>query len=229
MASVKKFKSKTPTQDRLPKKDALIKNKKIAESVRELVRTKSSLNKIKNATIVGDIDKKPCTVTNTLYDKTQSFENNIDVHEFVNVKKQISHTAIPTIHDEIPALFPLKTPAQDRLKTYHQKNATPSQKKIADMSVFHKSFGIGDISNSSALEDSDEKMDCDELMECDDDDTYSFDQIESMVIDTIVADSAYIVIDSNIFLESLTPIKQIMDNGMHSVFLNQYNILQLKQ
>lgn len=118
------------------------------------------------------------------------------------------------IADEIPALFPSKNLAEKRLRNLQNNlSLNTSDCKHNATIVFGDSFGIdGNEQKMTTLPNSiDEEMEwepCDSNVDC------TFQQIESMAVD-VLTDSAYIVPDTNVFLDSLASIKSIIEKGWY--------------
>lgn len=248
-AAVKK--TKTPAQDRLQK---LVKKKLIAENVTELLdRPSSKVDKPKSvpnsnnkklklpnidastkitlpsAKLTLPSTKKPLLSAKTSTDQVDSakFEPNVDKHAPLSfdVNMRVHEQSVSKTKnlspEKLPALFKSKTPAQDRL-TKLQKEAP-----IKNITVFESSFGLNGTRQSSISENMDEEMeweDCGD--EGADDPTYSFQELEDMVVE-VEADSSqsvHIVPDTNVFLDSLAPIKCVVERGtfFKQIFFRQF-------
>lgn len=196
---VKKRKSKTPAQDRLQK----LVDKNTSAVIDSLKEVKSgSLPKIRKSTNNATIVKK------VLFEVKRS-------HDEVDTPKLIAHKIGKSVTaDEIPVLFPPKNPAQERLKTLQNNlSLNDSQSDHDATRVFGDSFGIESSKPaaavaSSSCENMDEEMDWEPCQ----DSNYTFQQLESMAVD-VLTDSAYIIPDTNVFLDSLASIKTVIDKG----------------
>lgn len=105
---------------------------------------------------------------------------------------------------------------QQKLSTKLSTDTKPLTDKkkhnIEALRVFRDTFGMGESVQSSHFnDDMDDAMDWEPI---EDDPAYSFQQLESMVVDELT-DSAYIVPDTNVFLDSLAIIKSISEQGMY--------------
>lgn len=193
---VKKRKSKTPAQERLQK--LADKNPKaVIDSLKEL--KSESLPKLRKSTNNATIVKKELF-------KVRRSHDEVDTRKLITNGIGKSETA-----DEISALFPSKNPAQERLKALQSNLSLNDSHSDHDAArVFGDSFGIesNKPSASSRGENMDEEMDWEPCQ----DSNYTFQQIESMAVD-VLTDSAYIIPDTNVFLDSLASIKTIIDKG----------------
>lgn len=236
--AVKKI--KTPAQDRLQK---LVKKKLIAENVTELLdRPSSNVDKPKSvpnsdskrlklpnidasaklnlssAKITLPSTKNPLLSPKTSTDQVDSVESepNVDKHAPLSfdVNMRVNDQKVSQIKssspEKLPALLKSKTPAQDRLIKL-QKEAS-----IKNIAVFESSFGLNGTTQSTISENMDEEMeweDCGD--ESADDPTYSFQELEDMVVEVEANSSqlVHIVPDTNVFLDSLAPIKCIVERG----------------
>ncbi|XP_055297791.1 transcriptional protein SWT1 [Sitodiplosis mosellana] len=228
---VKKSKSKTPAQDRL--QDLVATNKAVAESLKEMVDPKQSTaspNKRKQITVSNVVEKKSHTViqnNNNDVDSAKSAQpiankDSIESAYQQGVCKQSANEKHST--DEIPALFPLKNPAQNRLKLLQRQLSSDVNEKNNDaLHVFHSSFGIGNTTQTTVSDDMDvDMMDWEPSNNAS---PYSFQQLEDMVVESLT-DSAYIVPDTNVFLDSLAAIKSIMDKELKYSILIPFAVLQ---
>lgn len=227
--TVKKSKSKTPAQDRL--QNLIESNMAVTKSVKKMVadstHSTSHINKRKKSTVADIILKIPHTVTesNNGDDELQCVGSAlsgqpIENKDFIesayqqNVSKQ--NVIANQMDDEIPALFPSKTPAQNRLKMLQGKLSSGMDDKNHDaLEVFHSSFGIGETKETTFSNNvNDDNLGSDDIMDwqpCNND-SPSFEELEDMAVD-IFTDSAYIVPDTNVFVDSLETIKSIIDKG----------------
>lgn len=198
---MKKRKSKTPAQDRIQK--LVDKNSSaVIESVKEVVKS-ANLPKTRKPTNNAPAVKKSLFVpkrTDHKVDSKKSTTNGIE-----NVK------AAANVDDEIPVLFPPKTLAQDRLRSLQNTlcvNESLSSEHDATR-VFGDSFGFeGAKPATFAAESMDEEMDWEPC----EDSNYTFQQLESMAVD-VLTESAYIIPDTNVFLDSLASIKTVIEKG----------------
>lgn len=168
-----------------------------------------------SAKITFSITKKPLLSAKTSTDQVDSAkcEPNVDKHIPLSsdVNMQVHEQSVSKTKnlspEKLPALFKSKTPAQDRLIKLQ---------KEAPIAVFESSFGLNGTTQSSISENMDEEMeweDCGD--EGADDPTYSFQELEDMVVE-VEADSSqsvHIVPDTNVFLDSLAPIKCVVERG----------------
>lgn len=197
--SVKKRKSKTPAQDRL---QTLVdkKTKTVIDSFKEV--KSAILPKIRKSTNNTTIVKK------ALFEVKRS-------HNEVNSTKSIKNgTGKSVTADEIPVLFPPKNPAQDRLRSLQNNLSLNDSHSDHDATrVFGESFGIESNKAAATLlcENMDEEMDWEPCQ----DSNYTFQQLESMAVD-VLTDSAYIIPDTNVFLDSLASIKTVIDKGQYT-------------
>ncbi|XP_031628221.1 transcriptional protein SWT1 [Contarinia nasturtii] len=225
---VKKYKSKTPAQDRLQR--MVTKSKEAAKLMANSKSTSTSPNKRKKISISKSLFIVPSRDKHQTMDFVPSFVNKDTIE--VDCEQDVRQHCVDThkhSSDDIPTLFPPKTPAQDRLNKLQPKKlpatSSPSQKNNDLLSVIYNGFGI----ETPVVDNSVEQMDCDEMMEWDDDETYSFEQLESMVIDIVSTDSAYVIPDTNVFLDSLQPIKRIIEKDQYSVLIPFVVLQELDQ
>lgn len=192
---MKKRKSKTPAQDRLQnvadkKKTAVIDSIKAVKST----SLKSTLRKSANN---APIAKKALFVAKSKRDEIDS------ANPPLNEAENVANAA------EIPALFPSKAPAQERLKSLQNKLSMNESRCDHDAArVFGDTFGIASANPATTLCDDDEAMDWEPCQ----DSNYTFQELESMVVD-VLTDSAYIIPDTNVFIDSLASIKAIIEKG----------------
>lgn len=192
---VKKRKSKTPAQDRLQK----LVDKNTTDVIDSFKEVKSaSLIKIRKSTNNATIVKK------------SQFEVKRSHHEVGSTKLIANGIEKSVTADEVPVLFPPKNPAQERLRSLQNNLAlNESQCKHDATRVFGDSFGIESSKPTTTLcENMDEEMDWEPCQ----DSNYTFQQLESMAVD-VLTDSAYIIPDTNVFLDSLASIKIVIDKG----------------
>lgn len=214
-------KLKTPAQDRLQR--LMHTNKAVAAIVSKSVVSKPAVpNQNKRTKLMTEhVAKRPHTVTqctNNGVDSAKSDKQPIDNKDLIKpVQKFHSAQKIEkTPCDEIPTLFPPKNLAQQRLHSMQLKLTGDEEKQRNDvLRVFQNSFGMGgsfgmngSTQTMVATNDMDEEMDWEPF----DDATYSFQQLESMAVEELT-DSAYIVPDTNVFLDSLVSIKDAIEKG----------------
>lgn len=117
------------------------------------------------------------------------------------------------VDDDIPVLFPPKNPAQERLLSLQNSLTDNSSEIRCDhdaAQVFGDTFGIESAKPAPSVANMDEEMDWEPC----EDSTYTFQQLESMVVDVdVLTESAYIIPDTNVFLDSLAPIKSVIGRG----------------
>lgn len=222
--------NKTPAQDRLQN---VAKKKVIAESVKDLVgkitTTTNSNNKQPKTSTVINSAKKPLPVTKCSGDTVDSaktakpVENNCssEVSSPLRTRQQTAIKITIPSPDKIPSLFPSKTRAQDRISILqHSASAEPSNKDPFAIDVFQSGFGMSGNNDETGTAKMDEEMEWEDCGEYVDDSTYSFQQLEDMVVDVMSDpnESAYIIPDTNVFLDSLAPIKRVMEKGLPSFF-----------
>lgn len=222
-------KSKTPAQDRL--ENLIVTNKTVAENLAKLIDSKSTTSNDKREKPIIHATKRSHTVTKRTTDRVESAKSNKQAIEsddsMVSVSLQYTkqHNAKEvekTASDEIPALFPSKNLAEQRMTSLQQKLTNGAKKQNVDaLCVFRETFGMGDsVQSSNSNADMDDAMD----WESSDDAAYSFQQLESMVVEEELTDSFYIVPDTNVFLDSLTAIKNISEQGIYNThFMNFVN------
>lgn len=204
LLSVKKRKSKTPAQDRLQK--FLDKNATaVIDSVKEVAKSAHPA-KTRTSTINGPIAKKSLFAPKRSGDKKPTSNGN---------NKSATDGGA---HDDIPVLFPPKNFAQERLRALQTslciesgiENSSFGRGSDHDATqVFGDTFGI-ESGNPMATcaANMDEEMDWEPC----EDSTYTFQQLESMAVD-VLTDSAYIIPDTNVFLDSLASIRSVISKG----------------
>lgn len=210
-------KLKTPAQDRLQRMVSA--NKTVAENVLKSFVLKPFVSK----PTVSNPHKRTKLMTERSHTVTECTSNGAgsaksDKQAFDNkdliksVQKCHSAQEIKKApSDEIPALFPTKNLAQQRLHSIQQKLSCDEEKQRNDvLRVFQDNFGMGSSIQTAtvATDDLDEEMDWEPY----DETTYSFQQLESMVVEELKG-SAYIVPDTNVFLDSLVSIKDAIEKG----------------
>lgn len=205
---MKKRKSKTPAQDRIQK---LVDRNATAviDSVKEVVKS-ANLPKTRKATNNESIVKKSLFVPKHSANKKPTSNGSI---------KKLTLGAAAA-DDDIPVLFPPKNPAQDRLRSLQHSlivnsnengsvhNPAQSNPNHDAARVFGDTFGIESGKPPTCGGNMDEEMDWEPC----EDSTYTFQQLESMAVD-VLPDSAYIIPDTNVFLDSLASIKSVIGRG----------------
>lgn len=209
----------------------MIKKKVFTENVKDAYDQQASVrnnNKLPKPSTVNIIAKKTCTSAKVPADEVDSAKcaNVVKNNETIPIanqslaRNQNSLNTKNTILEKIPALFSSKTPAQDRLNTFPRIVSTDvngkSQQQALD--VFHSGFGISSGAEPTVSGDNmDEEM---EWEDCGDDATYSFQQLEDMVVEVLAdtSNAAFIIPDTNVFLDSLAPIKCVMEKGAFFIF-----------
>lgn len=219
--------SKTPAQDRL---QGVVKKKAVfIENVREMVdkQTKHSDNnkrlRMHSVNSIG-AKKQSTTAKNDVLDSVkpiQTVDDSILTRNVLEINKQSIPQAQNVSPDKIRVLFSSKTPAQDRLKSFQPNasvNGNGKSLSFNALNVFHSSFGVSDSTNTTVSDSMDEEM---EWEDCVEDSNYTFQQLEDMVVEFFndPSQSAYIIPDTNVFLDSLAPIKCVMDKGKHYLTL----------
>lgn len=212
----KKGKLRTPAQDRL---NNIVKKSKsaVAESLKELFDSKSSTDsnkRDKTKSRFSDAKKQQNVVkfAKNIVDSAKTVQpvNKALIESFrsKNVNKVDKSS-----QDEIPALFPPKNLAQERLRSIQQSlSSNDSQSHIENDAtrVFSESFGIDNNIQRKSVSTTvpDEEMDWEPMNDTD----YSFQELESMAVD-VLTESAYIIPDTNVFLDSLASIKSVIEKG----------------
>lgn len=226
-------KTKTPAQDRLQK---LVKKKVFAENVKELFNETASANdkKKRKSSIENLSAKKPCTSAKASGDqvdliKSSQIVQNSDTTS-VDVQLRVRKQSITKIKNSTPekisTLFTSsKTPAQDRLDTVRRNALTNMNER--DATLFQNSFEVSNTTQSTDTDNNmDEEMEWEDCGETVDELTYSFQELEDMVVEVLAdsSNSAFIVPDTNVFLDSLAPIKCVMEKGLFFTFSRQTRI-----
>lgn len=210
----------------------MVKKKVFAENLKDAYDQQASVrnnNKRPKPPNVNIIAKKTCTSAKVPADEVDSAKcanvvKNNEMFSIANQSLARNQNALKienATQEKMPALFPSKTPAQDRLNTFPRSVSTDvngkSQKQALD--VFHSGFEIsGGAEPTVSGDNMDEEM---EWEDCGvDDATYSFQQLEDMVVEVLAdtSDSAFIIPDTNVFLDSLAPIKCVMEEGAFFIF-----------
>lgn len=206
----------TPAQDRLKK--LVHKNKtSVAESLKELVDLKSkttSSAKINKPKSGFSSTKKAHIIaksTNDVVDSAKQIEIRIN-RSVESIRKKNVNEFDKSTEDEIPPLFASKNIAQERLRSL-QRNLSVNTTQIDHDAtrVFGESFGIENAQHGSTTDNIDEEMDWEPC----EDANYTFQHLESMAVD-ILNESAYIIPDTNVFLDSLASIKSVIEKGLLS-------------
>lgn len=197
---VKKRKLTAPAQDRLQKlidknKSAVIDSLKEVKSI-NLTKSKKSTN---NAAVV-----KTSHTTATATATAKRSRDEVD-----SAKSRTNQIVNCANSDEIPALFPPKTLAQDRLKSLQLNLSVNGCHSEHDAKrVFNEGFGIESDYPATMCDNTDEAMDWEPCP----DSNYTFQHLESMAAD-VLTDSAYIIPDTNVFLDSMASIKSVIEKG----------------
>ncbi|XP_037029357.1 uncharacterized protein LOC119069413 [Bradysia coprophila] len=135
-------------------------------------------------------------------------------------KPSTNDTNVSHSSDEIPSLFPPRTPAQNRLdllrNTLNSENAnTPSESAQHALTIIQSEFGLSSVAspntcNHNTTIDEDEPM----VWEpCD-----VFEEVENLVYSE--SKHAYIVPDTNVFLDELSCIRDtIQRDGKYNVLV----------
>lgn len=189
---------------------------------------------VKNALITSEPKKSKNVESNSLLSTVKKYMQNVGkiLKSSTETKKTKSSNILPTksnksetvtsnrATDDIPSIFALKTPAQERLKALqtHLAESNGNENSFADaLSVFQMEFGISNRSvdvdlNGEAVEQPEE-------MEWE---TSILNQQSDDVPFKNLTNPAYIVPDTNIFLHSDTCLTHIIKNGKKSI-LNVYH------
>lgn len=127
-----------------------------------------------------------------------------------------TNTVKPTLStEEVPCIFPPKTPSQDRLNRLRNSINPPIENELLKnvpthhahaLNVIRNEFGLSDNNNDdvNVTLDEDEPMDWEP---CD-----IFEKIENIVYKNII-DLAYIVPDTNAFLDGMSCIRDTIQRG----------------
>lgn len=107
----------------------------------------------------------------------------------------------------VPPSFSSKNIAQERLASLQLSLSINNVDPDASL-VFGAGFGIDSAQLSSVPDHMDEEMDWEPC----DDANYTFQQLESMAVD-VLTESAYIIPDTNVFIDSLASIKSVIEKG----------------
>lgn len=205
---MKKRKSKTPAQDRL---QTWIDTKETAviDSFKEVSKSLTKLRKSSNN----------ATAAKKLHFEKKSKQDEVDS------AKLLTNGTEKNANEQIPSLFPLKTPAQERLNLMQNKRSDNECRGGHDAErVFGETFGIesGKPTAAAPYDDVDEMaMDWEPCQ----DTNYTFQELESMAVDVLI-DSAYIIPDTNVFIDSLASIKAIIEKGESNRCQSTFNHFQ---
>lgn len=196
---VKELKNSTPVQCRL-------------QNYGRKSRTESEpLNVIKRTKV--DVDKSKLKDVQNVTTPTNNINRSVETRTPNKPCMNRSNSAVPT--DEIPSLFPPKTPGQNRLdRLRHSLNSenanTPSESAQHALTVIQSEFGLASTTLSNVgnhiahtVIDEDEPMDWEP---CD-----VFEQVENVVYNE--SKRAYIVPDTNVFLDELSCIRDTIHSG----------------
>lgn len=149
-------------------------------------------------------------------DNKKEFEKGSSTSSIVSPIKQSGNI------DEIPNIFPSNHPAQDRLNQLQknlksnidpnvQSSNQTNQNSNDALQILKSGFGIDSIDSANATQqDDDMKMDWEPSFY--DEATDSFMPLEDIVFKDL-NESAYIVPDTNVFLDSLLCIRNIITKG----------------
>lgn len=118
------------------------------------------------------------------------------------------------ISDDIPSIFPSRTPGQDRLNhirdsldPHNEKNPSNYESERHSLSVIQSEFGLcselSENNNQNTTIDEDEPMDWEP---CD-----IFERVENIVYNDYM--NPYIVPDTNVFLDELSCIRDTVNRG----------------
>lgn len=198
------LKNATPAQCRLPNSATDIKN-----ASKKIKRTESRENTIDYNKSKGDNDRK------------------IKFHLSGSNSQQTALVKPPTVFrneintvntsDDIPSLFPPKTPGQDRLNrlrlTLQPENKFKSLNNESAqhaLSVIKSEFGFSSETTDNNNQKANTSTDTDEPMDwepCD-----ILEEVENIVVREEFSQS-YIIPDTNVFLDELSCIRDIIHNG----------------
>lgn len=222
--AVKKRQSKTPAQDRLHNVASL--HKKCTSD--QQGRQRNVDTQLKNVTPAGNRLQNLATKIRNPSESMKRTASSGKIHHNQSGHNQtvtviISPQKIETnaLHstDEIPVLFPPKTPGQDRLNRLRfsldpdnqdkpMTNASTQHVLSVIQSEFGLSTGTSDNNNQSTPMEEDEPMDWEP---CD-----IFEQVENTVYNELK--KPYIVPDTNVFLDELSCIRDTIHSGSCKLF-----------
>lgn len=205
------FTSATPAQNRLRNVDTQPKNVKPFRLQNLATKNKNLSEKIKRSEkSTADFNKsKSGHVRNT----------SLSASAVVVVKQHTLHKSQVDSSDEIPRLFPPKTPGQDRLNHFrnslnpHNKNKPSNNESTQHvLNVIKSEFGLssGLSDKETATIEEDEPM---EWESCD-----IFERVENIVYNDFI--NPYIIPDTNVFLDDLSCIRDTVNRGS-----SKYNVL----
>lgn len=186
---------------------------------------------VKDALITSEPKKSKSVESNSLLSTVKKYMQNVGkiLKSSIETKKtKSSNSIIPPpksnksetvtsnrATDDIPSIFALKTPAQERLKALqtHLAESNGNENSFADaLSVFQMEFGISNKSVDVDLNG--EAVEQPEQMEWE---TSILNQQSDDVPFKNLTNPAYIVPDTNIFLHSDKSLTHIIENGKKSI------------
>lgn len=219
-------KSKTPAQDRLEK--TIISFKVPAKA--------SAGKKTEYVSYNNNGGKEPWSRSNNSEQKRQKLVIPTKKKSAAVVSSIIEHIENKSESSaDIPKIFHLKTPAQNRLTKLRKKLEANINSEMVNVEqvnddslhVIQNGFGIGNqldvvdarnVSTSTVQNDDDMEMDWEPSF------TEDAKQTEFSIEDIVFEDlseSAYIVPDTNVFLDSLVCIRSIMQKGVCGIHIAQ--------
>lgn len=151
--------------------------------------------------------KKPHIVAKSTIDVVDSAKSS----KTSNSAKLFQNESITKVdkstQNAVPPSFSSKNIAQERLASLQLSLSINNVDPDASL-VFGAGFGIDSAQLSSVPDHMDEEMDWESC----DDANYTFQQLESMAVD-VLTESAYIIPDTNVFVDSLASIKSVIEKG----------------
>ncbi|XP_037051487.1 transcriptional protein SWT1-like [Bradysia coprophila] len=176
------------------------------------------LNVIKKTSSAADANKSKLKDVQNVTTRTNNFNRSAEVR--TPHKPSTNDTNVSYPSDEIPSLFPPRTPGQNRLdRLRHSLNSecanTPSESAQHALTIIQSEFGLSSAAspntcNHHATIDEDEPMDWEP---CD-----VFEEVENFVYNE--SKHAYIVPDTNVFLDELSCIRDtIQRDGKYNVLV----------
>lgn len=151
--------------------------------------------------------KKPHIVAKSTIDVVDSAKSS----KTSNSAKLFQNESITKVDNStqnaVPPSFSSKNIAQERLASLQLSLSINNVDPDASL-VFGAGFGIDSAQLSSVPDHMDEEMDWEPC----DDANYTFQQLESMAVD-VLTESAYIIPDTNVFVDSLASIKSVIEKG----------------
>lgn len=169
------------------------------------------LNVIKWTSSASDANKSKLKDVQNVSTRTINFNRSVEVrtpHKPSTNDTNVSHSS-----DEILSLFPPRTPGQNRLdRLRHSLNSenanTPSESAQHALTIIQSEFGLSsaaspNLCNHNATIDEDEPMDWEP---CD-----VFEEVENFVYNE--SKHAYIVPDTNVFLDELPCVRDTIQRG----------------